>query len=134
MQAAVQSDLLQDLPEQEEKLLRQEPSEDQRVWEAAAARILIASYEACQGEAKTLETLIRQVKPVAGWLRKTTAWRQQEVENLERAGKEKDGTFDPQAPSAAETLEERLVMKVQPELNCCNLFPLIDLRYNPAVP
>ena len=115
LQAAILADLLQDLPEQVEKFLRQEQSEDQRLWEGAAARILVASYEACQGEAKTLETLVKHVKPIAGWLRKTIAWRQQELENLWRARKETDSSFDPQAPSAEEVLDERLIMKVCPK-------------------
>ncbi len=105
-------ELLHDLPDHVEKALRQEQAEDQRLLEAAAARLLIASFEACYKEAKTLEALVKQVKPIAGWLRKTIAWRQQQVETLLRARKEQDGSFDPQAPSAGDILEERLIMKV----------------------
>ena len=123
MQAPIQLDLLQDLPEHVEKTLRQEQSEDQRSWEAVAARLLVASYEACQGAAKTLETLVKHVKPLAGWLRKMIAWRQQQLENLWRAQTEKDSSFDPQAPSAQEVLDERLVTKAcfKADINVLNL-------------
>ena len=111
-QTSQQLELLHGLTEHVEKVVRQEGGDQQGGWEASSARVLVASYEALQGEAKTLESLMRHLRPIPGWLRRSVARRQQAIDATERSRRASDCSFQPEAPTPEEVSTERLIMKV----------------------
>lgn len=98
-------------------MARQVVKPEQRLWESAASKVLVAAHDGC-GSVHSVEVLAKHLKMIPGWIRKAVAWRQQEVELLEGIQKEQLGGFDPVAPSPADVLAERQVMKVKFHIYC----------------
>ena len=107
---ARQTELLHDLPDHVDRMAKQVPVEGRHDWEAAAARLLLATCEGVPPRGRDL--VVKTLKLLPAWMKRAVGWRHLCHEAFVKGQRVMLGSYEEKAPSDDSLSAERAIVRV----------------------
>ena len=107
---ARQAELVHDLPDHVDRMAKHVPVEGRHTWEAAAARLLLATCEAVGPRGR--DFVVKTLRLLPAWLKRAVWWRHLCREAFVKGQREMLVSYEEKAPADDALAAERAIVRV----------------------